>query len=83
MPTTFQAVSESVQKSETIFDRIPAVFEAAIEVTNALHKMRTGLSDEKWEELVEQHELLVDLVDSTLDLEDAIEGIARKEETNA
>lgn len=83
MTTTFQAITEAVQKSETVFDRIPAVFEAAIEVTNALHKMRTGLSDEKWEELVEQHELLVDLVDSTIDLEDAIEGIARKEETNA
>ena len=82
MTTTFQAITEAVQKSETVFDRIPAIFEAAIEVTNALHKMRTGLSDEKWEELVE-HELLVDLVDSTLDLEDAIEGIARKEETNA
>jgi len=82
MPTTFQAVSESVQKSETIFDRIPAIFEAAIEVTNALHKMRVGYSNEKWEELIDEHSLLQDLVDSTIDLEDAIEDIAR-EKTNA
>ena len=75
MPTTFQAVSESVQKSE-------AVFEAAIEVTNALHKMRVGYSNEKWEELIDEHSLLQDLVDSTIDLEDAIEDIAR-EKTNA
>ncbi len=83
MTTTFQAITEAVQKSETVFDRIPAIFEAAIEVTNALHRMRTGLSDEKWEKLLEEHSLLEELVDSTIDLEDAVEAIARKEETNA
>jgi len=83
MTTKFQAITEAVQKSETVFDRIPAVFEAAIEVTNALHRMRTGLSDEKWEKLLEEHSLLEELVDSTIDLEDAVEAIARKEETNA
>ena len=77
MTTTFLAVTEAVQKSETIFDRIPAVFEAAIEVSNALHKMRTELSNEEWEELMDENPLLEELVDSTLDLEDAIEGIAR------
>ena len=83
MTTKFQAITEAVQKSETVFDRIPAVFEAAIEVTNALHRMRTGISDEKWEKLLEEHSLLEELVDSTIDLEDAVEAIARKEETNA
>ena len=77
MTTTFLAVTEAVQKSETIFDRIPAVFEAAIEVSNALHQMRTELSNEEWDELMDENPLLEELVDSTTDLEDAIEGIAR------
>ena len=83
MTTKFLAISQSVQLSETIFDRLPAVFEAAIEVTNALHTMRTGYSTDKWDELIEENDLLRDLVDATTDMEDAIESLSRTEQKNA
>lgn len=60
----------------TAIKQVAELATASAEIVDALNAIRSGYTDEEYEQLEEQHPLIAALVSSACDLEYALEGEA-------